>query len=199
MKKIVLSWLVCVLALVALLAWVGRDILPAGDGQPSDTIPIVKGAFSLQSPTGATVTEQDFKGRYMLVFFGFTHCPDICPTTLLLLQNVVAKLGEDGKKLQPIFITVDPERDTPALVGDYVSHFGNGVVGLSGTPAQVKAAADNFKVYFSKVEMSDPSMGYMINHSGFIYLLGPDGQYLSHFAHDVSESDLEAGLRKFVR
>jgi cytochrome oxidase Cu insertion factor (SCO1/SenC/PrrC family) len=197
MKKIVITWFVCVLGLVALFAWLGNDILPTNRTQTAVPSALINAAFTLESADGKTVTEKDFRGRYMMVFFGFTHCPDICPTTLLLVQNALGKLGAVGEKVQPILITVDPERDTPTSLGEYVSHFGN-TIGLSGTPEQIKTAADNFKVYYSKVEMSDPSMGYMMNHSGFLYLIGPDGKYVSHFAYDVSGSELEASLRKYI-
>lgn len=198
MKKIVISWLVCVLGLVALLAWVGKDIFPPLSSRGMDAPSLVKAEFTLQNSAGKTVTEKDFRGKYMLVFFGFTHCPDICPTTLLLIQNTLGKLGDAGKKVQPIFITVDPERDTPKRAEEYASHFGT-TLGLSGTPEQIKRTADNFKVYYSKVEMSDPSMGYMMNHSGFVYLIGPDGKLITHYAYDVPPNELEASLRKYVR
>lgn len=199
MKKIVISWLVCVLGLVALFAWVGKDIFPSTPASSENVAPsLVKGEFSLQDGNGKTVTDKDFRGKYTLVFFGFTHCPDICPTTLLLVQNTLGKLGETGKKVQPIFITTDPERDTPKVASDYASHFGN-TIGLSGSEAQIKAAADSFKAYYSKVPMSDPSMGYMINHSGFLYLMGPDGKFVTHFAHDIAPTELESALRKYIK
>lgn len=197
MKKIVISWLVCVLGLVALFALVGRDFMTT---TTAETIPSqVQPQFTLQNADGNTVTEADFRGRYMLVYFGFTHCPDICPTTLLLVQNALSKLGEKSSSVVPVLITVDPERDTPQEVGAYVSRFGSNVVGLSGTPAQIKQAADNFKVYYSKVEMSDPSMGYMMSHSGFLYLIGPKGEFITHYAGNVSEHELEESLKQHIR
>lgn len=199
MKKIVVSWVLCVLAAVALIAWGGRDLLPAHNAQKELATGIITPVFTLTAPDGRTVTEREFKGRYMLVFFGFTHCPDICPTTLLLMQNVLGKLGPQAAKLQPIFITVDPERDTPKVMGKYTANFGSTTLGLSGTEEQVKQAADNFKVYFSKVEMSDPAMGYMMNHSGFIYLVAPDGKYIDHYPYDIAEPELTSALKKHVQ
>lgn len=198
MKKIVISWFVCVLGLVALAALVGRDLIPDSDSSTASAQPLVKAEFALTDAHGKAVTQKDYRGRYMLVFFGFTHCPDICPTTLLLVQNVRGKL-DNGKKIVPILISVDPERDTPKVMGAYVSRFGSDVEGLSGTPEQVKTAADNFKAYYSKVEMSDPSMGYMMNHSAFLYLIGPDGKFLAHFPNTIAENDLKASLKQYVR
>lgn len=196
MKRIVIVWIVCVLAAVALLSWVGRDLFPeqAGEGNA-----LIHGAFSLTGGNGETVTEKDFRGKYMLVYFGYTHCPDICPTTLLLIQNVLSHMQPRGRDIQPIFISLDPERDTPKVTAEYASHFGQNMVGLSGTPEQIKAVAENFKVYYSKVEAKDSALGYMVDHSGFIYLMGPDASYLTHFAHNASERELEEGLRKYVR
>jgi cytochrome oxidase Cu insertion factor (SCO1/SenC/PrrC family) len=199
MKKIVLVWITCVLLAVALLAWAGKDIFPEKSGEFGNGAALIHGSFTLTGGNGETVTEKDFRGQYMLVYFGFTHCPDICPTTLLLMQNVVSRIGPRGRDIRPIFISVDPERDTPKITAEYASHFGSDMVGLSGTPEQIKAVADHFKIYYSKVEAPDSALGYMIDHSGFIYLMGPDASYLTHFPHNVSERELEEGLRKYVR
>ena len=199
MKKIVISWLICVLGLLALLVWLGYGSSLVKNDTAQEDPSLINGKYSLQSSTGP-VSQKTFKGKYTLVFFGFTHCPDICPTTLLLMQNAIRKQEPAVAALiQPVFITVDPERDTPKVVGTYVKNFGKNMVGLSGTPAQIKEAADNFKVYYSKVEMDDPEMGYMMNHSGFVFLMGPDGQYITHFASNVPEAELISGLRKNVR
>lgn len=198
MKKIVLSWVICVLGLVGLFAWLGTGLTTNGnDAQSGDAL--VRADFTLQTGGGKTVTDKDLRGRYLLVYFGFTHCPDICPTSLLLMSNATAKLGDKVAKVQPIFISVDPERDTPKIASDYASHFGKNVLGLSGTPEQVKHAADSFKVYYSKVEDKDSALGYVVDHSGFIYLMGPDGKYLAHYAHNVSEQELTKGLQRYVK
>jgi len=199
MKKIVISWVVCVLGLVLLLAWMGRGFVPSETEGAQAPSSLINGAFTLQSAEGKTVMERNFRGRYMLIYFGYTHCPDICPTSLLLMQNALTALGPDAAKVQPIFITIDPARDTPKIVGAYASHFGDRLLGLSGTPAQIKTVAENFKVYYSKVEDKNSALGYMMDHSGFIYLMGRDGAYLAHFPYNISERELEEGLRKYVR
>lgn len=197
MKKIVIAWIICVLGLVGLVGWLGGGLVPQKADANSESSLITSG-FTLQGPQDRTVKDTDFRGRYMLVFFGFTHCPDVCPTTLLLMQNAIGqtKLGE---RIQPIFITVDPERDTPQITTDYVGHFGPHMLGLSGTPAQIKAAAENYKVFYSKVENDDPAMGYMMDHSSFIFLMGPDGEYITHFPSDIAQQALEDGLKRYVR
>ncbi|MDX2095078.1 MAG: SCO family protein [Alphaproteobacteria bacterium] len=201
MKKIVLAWVVCVLGLVVLFAWLGNGWMPrtsthddTGTGKA-----LLAAEFTLQDAGGTTVTGATYRGRYLLVYFGFTHCPDICPTTLLLMGNALKQLGDKAARIQPLFITVDPERDTPKVVGDYVAHFGKDFVGLTGSPAQIKAAADNFKVFYSAVADEKNGGAGTVDHSGFIYLMGPDGQYLSHFAASVSEQELVGGLRHALR
>jgi len=199
MKKIVVSWLVCVLGLVVLLAWVGRSVAPEETLSRTNGSSLIHGAFELQNAQGKTVTEKQFKGRYMLVYFGYTYCPDICPTTLLLVQNALNRMGAQANKVQPIFISIDPERDTPKTVGEYASHFGPRLIGLSGSPAQIKQVAENYKVYYSKVTDTDSALGYVMDHSGFLYLMGPDANYITHFPANVSERELEKGLREYVR
>jgi len=198
MKKIVLAWVVCVLGLLGLFAWLGSERLKTTPATENG-MTLVNGRFSLQNAEGKTVTNADFPDTYLLVFFGFTHCPDVCPTTLALMQNAVKRLDRDAKRLQPVFITVDPERDTPKIVGKYASNFGDRVVGLSGTPEQIKATADNFRVYYSKIMNDNPAMGYMMDHSAFIYLIDPNGRYVAHFSADSPEPTLVDGIRQALR
>lgn len=200
MKLPVLSWILCVLALIGLLAWLGSDVVPLTKDAPQHKgTALVGGDFSLIDGKGKALTNKDFRGKYMLVYFGFTHCPDICPTSLLLIQNALNHLGDKAKKVQPIFITLDPERDTPEVVGQYVAHFGPNMVGLSGSPAQIKQAADAYKVYYRKVEEENSAMGYVIDHSGFIYLMGPDGNYITHFPHTIAEQSLTDGIAAAIK
>lgn len=196
MKKIVISWLLCVLALVALLAFAGHGVLPQGEELSEAQ---VKADFTLATADNKVVRSQDLKGSYLLVYFGFTHCPDVCPTTLLLMSNVIDELGDKATKIKPLFISVDPERDTPKIAAEYASHFNKSFIGLSGTPEQVKHAADSFKVYYSKVEDKSSALGYVVDHSGFIYLMGKNGEYLAHFPANVSDQELKQGLQHYVK
>lgn len=196
MNKILASWIFSVLALVVLLSWLGSGTLHRNADQGERGL--FDTQFTLQSATGP-VTEKTFAGKYMLVYFGYTHCPDVCPTTLLLVQNALHRMEEKASRIVPIFITVDPARDSPKVMADYVAHFGSGLVGLSGTPAQIKTAADHYKVYYSKVEDKKSALGYSMDHSGFLYLIGPDGTYLTHFGANISEQALQEGLNSYVQ
>ncbi len=199
MRLPVLSWILCVLALLGLLAWLGSDFAPVTKGGETANEALIGGDFSLTDGKGKTITNKDFRGKHMLIYFGFTHCPDICPTSLLLIQNAINQLGDKGKNIVPIFITLDPERDTPEAVGQYVAHFGPNLVGLSGTAEQIKHVADAYKIYYRKVEDKDSAMGYVIDHSGFMYLMGPDGKYVTHFPHTIAEQSLTDGLAAAIK
>ena len=130
------------------------------------TIPI-GGAFTLVGPTGETVTEQNFTATKKLVFFGFTHCPSICPTELLKIADILKALGDDAKKVTPLFITVDPERDTPKAMAAFTKNFDDRIVGLTGTQAQIDAVVSEFKAYASRVPQDQD---YTMDHSTFLYL-----------------------------
>ncbi len=143
----------------------------------------IGGPFTLTAGDGTTKTDKDFHGKYMLVLFGFTFCPDICPTEL---QNAATALDLGGPavadKTNIVLITVDPERDTPAKMGEYVRQFGNNITGLTGTPEQIAAVARAYKVYYARATETDPGDDeYLMDHSSFLYLMGPDGKYVSVF------------------
>lgn len=198
MKKVMTTWIVSVLALVGLFAWMGRDVgndhSSFGQGNAQ-----ISSDYELVTADNKIVRGSDFVGKYQLVYFGFTHCPDVCPTSLLLMTNVINQLGDQGKMIQPIFITVDPERDTPDIAAQYAHNFGSGVLGLSGSAAQIKQAADGFKVYYNKVEDVGSALGYVVDHSSFIYLMGPDGKYVAHFDSKIPEAELKKELSHYVR
>ncbi len=187
-----------VLGLAGLAAYIGLDFLNVKPPLRSQGEALIGGDFTLTDGAGNIVTNRDFAGKYMLVFFGFTHCPDICPTSLLVIRNALDQLGDRGKDIVPIFITIDPERDGAETIGRYVKNFGDRQVGLTGTPAEIRAVADAYKVYYQKVEDKDSAMGYTMDHSGFLYLMGRDGKYLTHFPHTISEKKLAEGLRPYL-
>lgn len=202
MKKIVIVWVACVLCLVVLFAWLSASVVSTTNGREDffgNAAELIQADFTLVDGNGKTVTAKDFSGRYLLVYFGFTHCPDICPTSLLLMRNALEKIGSKASKIQPLFITVDPERDTPKAIRDYTANFSSSIVGLTGTPEQIKYAADSFKVYYSKMDDTRSAMGYVVDHSGFIYLMGPNGKYLAHFPFNAPEQQLIEGLKRYVR
>lgn len=197
MRLSMLSWLFCSLVLAALLVLVGpKRLLAPPAGVQNDAL--IGGDFTLTDSSGKETHAYDFKGKYMLVYFGFTHCPDICPTTLLVMRNALDALGMKKKEITPVFISLDPERDTPERVKQYITNFGDTLVGLTGSPAQVKQAANAYRVYYSKVEQENSASGYLIDHSGFVYLMDPKGRYLAHFTHTISETELTSKLNQFL-
>lgn len=159
---------------------------------------LVGGPFELVGKDGKTVTDQDFRGRHMLVFFGFTHCPDICPAELQVMAAAVEDLGADADKVVPIFISVDPERDTPEAVTAYVENFGPSFVGLTGSPEAIAEAAKAYRVTYRKFQ--DESMGdnYSVDHSSLVYLMGPDGEYITHIPYGTPADKMTETLRRYL-
>ena len=146
----------------------------------------VGGPFELTDQTGRARTERDFRGRLMLVYFGFTYCPDICPTDLQAIGLALDKLGSDGESVQPLFITVDPERDTPEHLAQYVPMFNPRLIGLTGSAEAIRKAADAYKVYYAKIPLGKAPDDYTVDHTAFIYLMDRDGNYLGFFPPGTS-------------
>lgn len=157
---------------------------------------LIGGPFALIGKDGKTVTDQDFRGRHMLVFFGFTHCPDICPAELQVMASALDGLGPDADKVVPIFITLDPERDTPEVVSEYVENFGPNFVGLSGSPEAIAKAAKAYRVSYQKFQDDTMGYDYTIDHSSLAYLMGPDGEYITHIPYGTSASKMTETLRR---
>jgi len=134
-------------------------------------------AYTLTDHTGRAVTPDTYEGRWQLVFFGFTYCPDICPTTLAYMASVIDLLGPDADRVAPIFVTVDPARDTVDVMAEYVAAFHPRLIGLTGTEAQTAEAAANFRVWYERAEDDDAPDGYLMAHSGHVYLMRPDGRF----------------------
>ncbi|VIO80167.1 SCO family protein [Bradyrhizobium ivorense] len=144
----------------------------------------VGGPFTLTDQAGHERTDRDFRGRLMLVYFGFTTCPDVCPTDLQAIGLALDKLGRDADSVQPIFITVDPERDTASHLADYVSLFHPRLIGLTGSADAIRKIADAYKVYYAKVPLQDAD--YTVDHTAYIYLMDRDGSYLGFFPPGTS-------------
>jgi protein SCO1 len=156
----------------------------------------IGGPFKLTDQTGKEVTDQDMKGRPFLVFFGFTHCPDVCPTTLFEVSEILRALGPDADKMRALFITVDPERDTPTVMKDYLSSFDPHLSGLTGDPAAVAAVAKAYRVYFKKVPLDQG--GYTMDHTAIVYLMDKEGRFVSPFSLKRPPEALAADLRKYL-
>lgn len=149
--------------------------------------PLVGGPFTLTNQDGQVVDQSILEGKWSLVFFGFTYCPDYCPTTLGVLNAVQERMGDKARDMQIVFISIDPERDTPQMLKDYLSSdgFPDGVIGLTGTPEQVAQVAREYRAFYQKVGEGE---GYTMNHGLTVYLMGPDGQFRSAVAHDLGPS-----------
>ncbi len=191
--------IIAVVLLVAAFAWIGLSGWLAqdggNDGNAGSGQVSIGGPFSLTDQDGRAVTEKDFAGKLMLIYFGFTACPDICPTGMQTIAIALDDLGEDAQKIAPILITVDPERDNPAVMKDYVASFHERMVGLTGTPEQIAAVAKAYRVYYQKVQLPGSSLDYSVDHSGFIYLMSRDGKYLAHFRHNSTPEEIAKRLR----
>jgi protein SCO1 len=159
-------------------------------------IAAIGGPFKLTDQNGRTVTDQDFKGHPFLVFFGFTHCPDVCPTTLFEVSEILRALGGDAERMRALFITVDPERDTPAVMKDYLSSFDLHLSGLTGDPAAVAAVAKAYRVYYKKVP-SDQG-GYTMDHTAIVYLMDKEGRFVAPFSLKRTAEAAAADLRRYL-
>lgn len=167
-------------------------------GGSSAGAPSVGGPFTLVNHHGETVTEQDFRGRFMLLYFGFTFCPDICPTELGVMAAAVNALGEKGEQVTPVLITIDPERDTPEVLARYVALFHPRLVGLTGTAEQMDAAARAWHVYYGRVEDESVSEAYTMDHSSIVFLMGPDGEYLKLFRPQTPPDEMAREIAKYL-
>lgn len=151
--------------------------------------------YLLIDPYGRAVSNEDFRGRFQLLAFGYTYCPDVCPTTLVEMAEILKTLGEGSDRLQPIFITVDPERDTGPVLKSYTEFFHPRILGLTGSPALVQRAAENFKVRYAKVrEPGAPPERYSMDHSAGMVLLGPDGRFVRKFAYATPPAEIAAEI-----
>jgi len=156
----------------------------------------VGGPFQLQDQNGNAVSDADMKGRPFLVFFGYTHCPDVCPTTLFEISQVMQKLGQDADRAGALFITVDPERDTPAALKDYLSSFDPHLRGLTGDPAAVAAAIKAYRVYAKKVPLENGD--YTMDHTAMVYLMDKNGRFVAPFNLKQAADEAAAQLRRYL-
>ncbi|QXM25905.1 SCO family protein [Elioraea tepida] len=158
----------------------------------------IGGPFSLIDETGAPVTEKTYRGRHMLIFFGFTYCPDVCPTELAKIAATLDLLGQDAQRLVPLFVSIDPERDTPEALARYTDLFHPAIIGLTGTEAEVAAAARAFRVYYNKVKTGPEPDAYTMDHSAFVYLMGPDGGFRQFFSPQATPEQMAAAIRSHL-
>lgn len=152
--------------------------------------------FQLVDSTGAPITEQAFRGRPSAVFFGFTHCPEVCPTTLVEMDGWLKALGDEGKDIRAYFVTVDPERDTPEIMNNYVTNVSDRIVGISGDPAKIDQMVKDFKIFARKVPTEDGD--YTMDHTASVLLLGRDGDFFGTIAYEENRDTALAKLRRLV-
>lgn len=156
---------------------------------------LIGGEFELVDHESHVVTDADFRGKFMLIYFGYTFCPDVCPTELQAMSAAIDELGAAGTEVQPIFITVDPARDTVAVMADYRGHFHPRLIALTGTPEQISAAAKAYRVYYAK-NGDESAEDYLMDHSSFVYLMDRDGRYVTHFAPNTLPEAMAARVRE---
>ena len=156
----------------------------------------IGGAFWLTDHHGNRVSNDDFRGRYMLVFFGFTHCPDVCPSTLRDISMALDHLDNEADAIQPLFITLDPERDDVEAMADYVTAFDPRVLGLTGTREEIDRATAAYRIYSARVPLGDDD--YTVDHSAYTYLLDREGEYLAHFSFGVDPEEMAEGIEHAI-
>jgi len=156
----------------------------------------IGGSFKLIDQNGQTLSDQDLKGHPFLVFFGFTHCPDVCPTTLFEVSEVLRALGPDADRTRALFITVDPERDTAPIMKDYLSSFDPHLLGVTGDPAAIAAVAKAYRVYYKKVPLDEG--GYTMDHTAIVYLMDKNGRFVAPFSLKRTTEAAAADLRRYL-
>ena len=188
-----------VVAIAALaLAGLGYWVVPGLMGQEDRGRAMIGGPFSLVDGDGRRFTHEDLTGRHHLIYFGYTFCTDVCPTTLLTATEAIDALEPAvAGRVRLVFVSVDPERDKPGAVKEYMTHFLPGSVGLTGSPAEVRTAAAAYRIYYRKHE-PDADGDYLVDHSSVLYLMDPAGRYLTHFNHKSTPDEIASRLRRIL-
>ena len=190
-----IGWVVAAL-FVAALAGVYATMNTPLFGQ-RDSRALVGGPFTLVDSNGKRVTDRDFRGKLMLVFFGYAHCPDICPTELQTLSDVMEKLGPDAEKVAPVFISVDPGRDTPEELSSYMKNFDPRITGLTGEEKDIERVAKAYRVYYRKAAESGAN-DYSVDHSAFVYFMDGEGKYVTHFPFNVRAGTILTAIKNKI-
>jgi len=159
----------------------------------------IGGPFTLRAPDGTTVTDQTYRGKWLLVYFGYTFCPNTCPTALMDISLVLARLGGEANALKPLFITVDPQRDTPEVLRQYTESFDPRILALSGGPQQIAAVAQAYGVYYAPHQIGPSAEDYLIDHSSYIYLMDPFGSFARGFDADTPPDRIAQAVRELMR
>ncbi|EJW20975.1 hypothetical protein IMCC14465_07710 [alpha proteobacterium IMCC14465] len=171
---------------------------PAAPINPPTQTLSLDGRFDLIDETGQRVTQDSYAGKFRLVYFGFTYCPDVCPLQLEVLSRALTIAKIPTNRLVPLFITLDPDRDTPADMAVYTDNFHESIIGLTGDLQQIQQAAKAYKVFFQKVDDPETTGGYTVDHSSIVFLMGPDNSYKQHFTHRDSAEDIAAKITTII-
>ena len=192
----VVPYLVAAAMIVAGILWHEADQL-GGLGRTAESgTATIGGPFSLIDQDGKARTQADFRGRFLLIYFGYSFCPDVCPTTLAEMGAALDTLGSKADRVVPLFISIDPERDTPKVLKAYLKSFGTNFIGLTGSIKNVEQAARAYHVYIKKRSL--PGGSYSMDHSGVIYLMGPDGKFVTYYEDVLGPDKIAGDLRKRI-
>jgi len=159
---------------------------------------LIGGPFSLIDHTGKRVNEKTYAGKFMLIFFGYTFCPDVCPTELQVMSVAMDNLGSQAKRIQPLFITIDPDRDTVGQMAEYVSNFHGSLVGLTGSAQEIAGAAKSYRVFYARAKGDAAKEDYLMDHTSNIYLMDEKGEFIKHFPFGVKPDELAAEIKKVL-
>jgi len=195
-RQALIPYLLLVAAVAGGVLWYESEQVPGLGRVVTTGQADVGGPFELTDQHGKRVGDKDFRGRYTLIYFGYSFCPDVCPTTLAVMAQALEKLGDKSGRVVPVFITIDPERDTPKVLADYMKSFGPSFVGLTGSPAEIKDVEKKYRVYAVKKPLEGGNYG--MDHSSVIYLMGPDGKMISFYDEAVSPDDLAKDLKQKI-
>jgi protein SCO1/2 len=168
---------------------IGADYTPSG-------IATIGGPFTLVATSGQNVSDRSYRGKWVFIYFGYTYCPDACPTALNNISVALEKLGSDARDLQPLFVTVDPQRDTRAAMADYLTSFDSRIIGLTGTQDQIDRTVKEFRVYASRDKPDDGGDSYLVSHTSYIYLMDPQGEFVNVIQGGATGEEIATWLRK---
>ena len=195
-KQALVPYLLLIAVLAGGFLWHESEMVPGLGRTVTTGQATVGGPFRLTDQAGKAVSDADFRGRYMLIYFGYSFCPDVCPTTLGVMTQALEKMGADSARVAPIFITVDPARDTPKVLADYMKAFGPNFIGLTGSDAQIKAVEKEYRVYAAKRPLENGNYG--MDHSSVMYLMGPTGKMITFYDEAISPDDLAKDLKQKI-
>jgi cytochrome oxidase Cu insertion factor (SCO1/SenC/PrrC family) len=192
-KEALIPYLLLVAAMAGGLIWHESENVPGLGRTVTSGKVEVGGPYTLTDQNGKAVSSADFHGKYQLIYFGYSFCPDVCPTTLGVISQALDKMGVDQNRIVPVFITIDPDRDTPSVLKNYMAAFGPRFVGLTGSQAQITAVEKEYRVYAKKQPLA--AGGYGMDHSSVIYLMGADGRLVTFYDELISPDQLEKDLK----